>query len=137
MKLRIANIRFGVVSLLITAVLGGMALGGTFNEQSVQDGNHLLSLSRFYIREGHSHGNFMGFFNLFVGLILNNLTLSEKLKKVCSYAAMAAIFLPIGLAAQGFAGAPDNFPPIGVIGIIGVATTLIILIIGSFKTKQA
>ena len=116
--------------------MGGLALGGTFNEQSVQNGNHLLSLARFYMREGHSHGNFMSFFNLFVGLILNQLSLSEKLKKVCSYAAMAAIFLPIGLAAQGFAGAPDDFPPIGVIGIIGIAVALIILIIGAFKTKQ-
>ena len=92
MKLRLANIRFGVTSLFLTAVIGGMALGGTFNEQSVQDGNHLLSLTRFFLREGHSHGNFMGFFNLFVGLILNNLNLSEGLKKTCSYAAMAAIF---------------------------------------------
>lgn len=137
MNLRMANIRFGLAALFITAVMGGMALGGTFNDQSVQDGNHLLSLARFYMREGHSHGNFMSFFNLFVGLILNQLALSEKLKKVCSYAAMAAFFLPIGLAAQGFAGAPDNFPPIGLIGIIGIATALIILIIGAFKTKQA
>lgn len=136
MKLRMANIRFGFLSLFITAVVGGMALGGTFNEQSVQDGNHLLGLARFYMREGHSHGNFMGFFNLFVGLILANLSLSDGLKKVCSYGAMLSIFLPIGLAAQGFAGAPENFPPIGLIGIIGIAVALIILIIGSFKTAQ-
>lgn len=131
-----ANIRFGFLSLFITAVVGGMALGGTFNEQSVQDGNHLLGLARFYMREGHSHGNFMGFFNLFVGLILGNLALSEGMKKVGSYGAMLSIFLPIGLAAKGFAGAPDDFPPIGLIGIIGIAVAMIILIIGSFKTAQ-
>ncbi|PCH96256.1 MAG: hypothetical protein COB85_03705 [Bacteroidetes bacterium] len=137
MKLRIANIRFGVTGLFVTAVMGGMALGGTFDSQSVQDGNHLLALARFYIREGHSHGNFMCLFNLFVGIILNNLELSERMKKICSYSAMIAIFLPLGLALKGFAGAPADFPPIGLIGIIGVATALIILIIGAWKTKQA
>jgi len=111
-------------------------LGSTFDDQSVQDGNHLLGLARFYMRDGHSHGNFMSFFNLFVGLILNQLTLSEKLKKVCSYSAMAAIFLPIGLAAKGFAGAPNDFPPIGIIGVLGFTVALIILIIGAYKTKQ-
>ncbi len=136
MNLRIANIRFGVTALFITAVMGGMALGSTFDDQSVQDGNHLLGLARFYMRDGHSHGNFMSFFNLFVGLILNQLTLSEKLKKVCSYSAMAAIFLPIGLAAKGFAGAPNDFPPIGIIGVLGFTVALIILIIGAYKTKQ-
>lgn len=136
MPLKMANIRFGFLSLFITAVVGGMALVGTFNEQSVQDGNHLLGLARFYMREGHSHGNFMGFFNLFVGLILANLNLSDGLKKACSYGAMLSIFLPIGLATQGFAGAPEDFPPIGLIGIIGIAVALIILIIGSFKTAQ-
>lgn len=136
MKLRIANIQFGFVALFISAGVGGMALGGTFNAQSVQDGNHLLSLTRFYIREGHSHGNFMAFFNLFVGLILNNLNLSETLKKVASYAAMAAIFLPIGLFVTGMMGAPANPPPIGVIGILGIVVALVILIIGAFKTKS-
>ncbi|MFY0627438.1 MAG: hypothetical protein JXR07_14145 [Reichenbachiella sp.] len=136
MKLRLANIQFGVTSLFITACIGGMALGGTFNEQSVQDGNHLLNLTRFYLREGHSHGNFMAFFNLFVGLILNNLNLSDGLKKTCSYAAMASIFLPIGLFVKGMMDASDQAPPIGIIGVLGVAIALIILIYGAFKTTQ-
>lgn len=137
MTLRMANIIFGFTALFFTAAVGGMALGATFNDNSVKEGFHMLSIVRFYLREGHSHGNFMCFFNLFVGIILNNLNLSETLKKVCSYAAMAAIFLPIGLAAKGAAGAPADFPPIGLIGIIGVATSLIILVIGSFKSRKA
>ena len=137
MNLRMANIRFGVTMLFISATVGGMALGGTFNDQSVQEGNHLLNLARFYMREGHSHGNFMCFFNLFVGLILNHLNLKENWKKICSYAAMASIFLPVGLLLKGLAGAPDDYPPIGMIGIVGIAVALIIMIIGSFKTKSA
>jgi len=129
------NIKFGFVVLFITAVSGGMALGGTFNQYSIKDGYHMLEMTRFWLREGHSHGNFMALFNLFVGIIINNLDLSDKLKKVGSYAAMAAIFLPIGLFLNGVFGA-DHVPPIGIIGILGVATALIILIIGSFKTAQ-
>jgi len=136
MKLRLANIRFGFTFLLFSAVIGGMMLGVTFNEQSIQDGNHLLSLARFYMREGHSHGNFMAFFNIFVGLTLNNLNLTEKAKKIASYSAMAAVMLPIGLALQGLAGAPADFPPIGMIGILGITMSLVILIMGSFKTKE-
>jgi len=134
MTLRMANIKFGFVVLFITAVTGGMALGGTFNQYSIKDGYHMLEISRFFLREGHSHGNFMALFNLFVGIIINNLNLSDKLKKIGSYAAMIAVFLPIGLALNGIFGA-EHVPPIGVIGILGVATALVILIIGSFKTK--
>ena len=134
MTLRMANIKFGFVVLFITAVSGGIALGGTFNQYSIKDGYHMLEISRFFLREGHSHGNFMALFNLFVGIIINNLNLSDKLKKIGSYAAMTAVFLPIGLALNGTFGA-EQVPPIGVIGILGVATALVILIIGSFKTK--
>ena len=104
MKLRMPNIIFGLTVLFITAVMGGMTLGVTFNDQSIQDGNHLLTLQRFFLREGHSHGNFMCFYNLFTGLLLNNLNLSERLRTIASYAAMAAIFLPIGLAWKGAMG---------------------------------
>jgi hypothetical protein len=136
MKLRMANIQFGLTTLFISACIGGLALGGTFNEQSVQDGNHLLDLARFYLREGHSHGNFISFFNIFVGLLLSNLNLSEKLKKIASYAAMLAIFLPLGLFIKGLMGASEDAPPLGIIGILGMVVALIILIYGAFRTKQ-
>jgi len=137
MKLRIANIRFGFTALFVTACIGGLALGGTFNEHSIQEGNHLLGLARFYLREGHSHGNFMSIFNILVGLTLENLVLSERLKKICSYSAMASIMLPIGLFVKGAMGASDDAPPIGMIGVLGITIALVILIMGAFKTKQA
>ena len=136
MNLRIANIRFGLTTLFITACIGGLMLGGTFNEYSVKDGNHLLGIGRFYLREGHSHGNFMSFFNLFVGLILNNLKLSEKMKKICSYSAMASILLPLGLFIKGMMGGSEDAPPFGILGVLGIVIALIILIIGAFKTAQ-
>jgi hypothetical protein len=78
----------------------------------------------------------MSIFNLLVGLILNHLTLSEKLKTIVSYSAMAAIMLPVGLFVKGAMGGGD-VPPIGMIGVLGVSVALIIMIIGAFKTKQA
>jgi len=136
MKLRMPNIIFGLTVLFITAVMGGMTLGVTFNDQSIQDGNHLLTLQRFFLREGHSHGNFMCFYNLFVGLLLNNLNLSGRLRTVASYAAMAAIFLPIGLAWKGAMGGVTEPPPVAMIGILGVAISLGIMIIGAWRTPR-
>jgi hypothetical protein len=44
--------------------------------------------------------------------------------------------LPVGLFLTGVMGGdPANVPPIGMIGILGVAASLIIMIIGAFKTK--
>ena len=56
------NIIAGFMGLLL-AGFGGMALGFTFDQFAVQDGNHVLSIVRFYLREGHSHGMPVSFFN--------------------------------------------------------------------------
>lgn len=129
-----ANIAFGFTVLLGTAVVGGTLLGGSFDANSVHDGFHALPIARFYVREGHSHGNFMAFFNLFVGLTLPHLAMSPRARRVCSVAAMLAVFLPLGLAAKGFAGAPDDFPPIGVIGILGAAVAVAMLAWAAWRT---
>jgi len=50
---------------------------------------------------------------------------------------MLAILLPLGLLVKGLMGASDDAPPFGIIGVVGVAVALIILIIGAFKTKEA
>lgn len=136
MKLYMPNIIFGFSVLFITAAIGGMYLGSTFNEQAIQNGIHNLQIQRFFLREGHSHGNFMCIYNILVGIVLANLTLSDKLKKISSYAAMAAIFLPIGLAWKGVLGGVEEPPPIAMIGILGIALSLIIIIYGSWKSRE-
>ena len=136
MKLWMPNIIFGFTVLFFTSLIGGMFLGGTFNEQSVRDGDHLLSLGRFYLREGHSHGNFMSLYNVLVGVVLANLALSDQLKKISSYAAMAAILLPVGLAWKGVLGGMQDPPPVGLIGVLGFAISLFIIVYGAWKTKQ-
>ena len=77
----------------------------------------------------------MSFFNIFVGLVLPHLALSDKMKKICSYSAMAAIILPLGLFTKGLMGGGDAAPPFGIIGVLGAVVAIAILITGAFKTK--
>lgn len=121
---------------LILAALGGVALGATFDQNSIQEGNHLLSEVRFYLREGHSHGMPMALLNLIYALWIDKLNIGEKLKRTGSIAITLTYLLPIGLFAKGVAGAPANFPPIGLIGILGFLIGAGILALGSLKTKE-
>jgi hypothetical protein len=130
------NIVAGFIGLIL-AVCGGMVLGLTFDRFAVQDGNHVLSIVRFYLREGHSHGMPISFFNLFIGLLLDRMVLSNGLKKACSILTLFAYFLPIGLVLKGAAGAPSNFPPIGMIGVFAVLGTVIIMLTGALRIQRS
>lgn len=128
------NIIAGAAGLVICA-LGGMALGFTFDRFAVQDGNHLLTLTRFYLREGHSHGMPISMLNLVIGLLVDRLALSDRSKRACSWLAVAAFVLPLGLAAKGAAGAAADFPPFGLIGVVGLLGSAVLLIIGARRAE--
>jgi hypothetical protein len=130
------NIVAGFIGLLLAAC-GGMALGLTFDQFAVRDGDHVLSIMRFYLREGHSHGMPISFYNLFIGLLLDRVQLSHRLRTTCTSFALLAFFLPIGLAAKGAFGAPADFPPIGMIGVLGVLGSAIIMLIGALRIHRA
>ena len=130
------NIVAGFTGLLLAAC-GGLALGFTFDQFAVRDGDHVLSVVRFYLREGHSHGMPIAFFNLFIGLLLVRVHLSDRLKKTVSILALIAFFLPIGLAVKGAAGAPTDFPPIGMIGVLGIMGSSIIMLIGALRIPRS
>jgi len=61
------------------------------------------------LREGHSHGMTIAFYNLFIGLSLGAVSLSNGLKKTAAIAGLLSFFLPIGLALKGAAGTPMDF----------------------------
>ena len=129
------NLTAGAIALLLAA-LGGIALGATFDRDSIQGGNHVLSEVRFYLREGHSHGMPIALLNLIVGLAIDKLALSNLWKRIASIAAVCAFVLPIGLASKGAAGAPAAFPPFGLIGILGFVLTAGILAVGAFRLQR-
>jgi hypothetical protein len=130
------NIVAGLIGLLLAAC-GGIALGLTFDKFAVQDGNHVLSIVRFYLREGHSHGMPISFFNLFIGLLLDRVQLSNRMKNACMILALLAFFLPVGLIAKGAAGAPTDFPPIGMIGVLGVLGATFTMLVGAIRTPRS
>lgn len=130
------NIVSGFIGLIL-ALCGGLVLGLTFDRFAVQDGNHVLSIVRVYLCEGHSHGMPISFFNLFIGLLVDRMVLSDRLKKACTILTIFSYFLPVGLALKGAAGAPSNFPPIGMIGVFAVLATIIIMLIGALRIQRS
>lgn len=130
------NLIVGFLGLLLAAS-GGMALGATFDQYAVRGGDHVLSLVRFYLREGHSHGMPISLYNLLIGLLIDRVQLSNGLKWTCSIAAVLGLVLPIGLAAKGAAGAASDFPPIGMIGILGMFISIILMLIGSIRMQKS
>lgn len=135
MKFGKYNLIAGAVGLLLGG-MGGMLLGGTFDAQSTKDGYHMLELARFYIREGHSHSMPFALYNLIYSLIIDKLVLSNRSKLIGSLSAMTAFFLPLGLLGKGLAGADPNFPPIGMIGILGFIISVVFILVGSKKMKK-
>jgi hypothetical protein len=124
------NVVAGALGLLVGS-LGGLALGATFDRFAARDGYHVLTLVRFYLREGHSHGMPISLLNLIVGMLVDRLALSDRLKRACSWLTVAAFVLPLALAAKGAAGAPASFPPFGLVGVAGFVGAVLLLIVGS------
>lgn len=135
MKFGRVNVVAGAAGLLLAGV-GGMALGLTFDAYSVRDGNHLLSIVRFYLREGHSHGMPIALFNLVVGSLVDRLGLADRSKRLCSISAIVGFVLPLGLALKGASGAPSSFPPIGLIGVFGLLASACFLLVGALRMRS-
>ncbi|EMY76976.1 hypothetical protein LEP1GSC060_3321 [Leptospira weilii serovar Ranarum str. ICFT] len=123
-------------SAMLLAAMGGFALGATFDANVVKDGQYVLSIVRFYLREGHSHGMPIAMYNMVVGLWIDKVVLSDRAKLIASWAAVCGLLLPIGLAMKGAAGAPANFPPVGLPGILGMFTSIVLLLIGALRIQR-
>lgn len=132
MKFGKFNIAVGAIGLLFAAI-GGMALGLTFDKNAIKDGYHMLNMVRFYFRDAHSHGMTFCFYNLFFGLIIDRMYVSDKIKKVGSFMAACSLILPISLLAKAFAGAPADFPPIGILGAVAFVISIFIILFGIKK----
>lgn len=134
MKYGKTNIVAGFIGLII-AIIGGMLLGLTFDQYAVKNSEHVLSIVRFYLREGHSHGMPIALYNLLIGLLIDKMVLSDRIKMMGSYLAILSFALPIFLAAKGASGAP-TLPPVGMIGVIGMLGSTIIMLIGTIRIPR-
>ena len=132
MKFGKLNIVVGAIGLLLAAA-GGMALGMTFDKNAIKDGYHMLDMVRFYFRDAHSHGMAFCLYNLIFGLIIDKLSVSDKIKKFGSYMAACSLILPISLLARAFTGAPADFPPIGILGAVTFVISILIILFGFKK----
>ena len=132
MKFGKINIVVGAIGLLLAAS-GGMVLGMTFDKNAIKDGYHMLDMVRFYFRDAHSHGMAFCLYNLIFGLIVDKLSVSDKVKKFGSYMAACSLILPISLLARAFAGAPADFPPIGILGAVTFVISIVIILFGFKK----
>ncbi|ABJ74998.1 hypothetical protein [Leptospira borgpetersenii] len=129
------NVIAGFTAMLLAA-MGGFALGATFDTNVVKDEQYILSIVHFYLREGHSHGMPIAMYNMIVGLWIDKVALSNRSKLIASWAAVCGLLLPVGLALKGAAGAPANFPPVGLPGILGMFTSIILLLIGAIRIQR-
>lgn len=129
------NVYVGAAGLVLASI-GGLALGLTFDQFATKDGYHLLTLVRFYLREGHSHGMPIAMYNLIVGLLVDRWFDNPHLKKTCSISAALGLILPIGLAAKGVSGADPNFVPFGIIGAFGLLISFISILITNKKGEK-
>jgi len=75
-------------------------------------------------------------FNLVVGSLVDRLELADRSKRLCSITAMVGLVLPFGLALKGASGAPSSFPPIGLIGVFGLLTSVCFLFVGALRMRS-
>ncbi|MBX7059907.1 MAG: hypothetical protein K1X75_17735 [Leptospirales bacterium] len=129
------NLIAGIVAMLL-AMFGGLALAFTFDAFAVRGNDHVLSLVRFYLREGHSHGMPLAIFNMLIALWVDRVELSRTLKQVVSWSAICSLILPLALAMKGAAGAPSDFPPLGLPGVLGLALALSLMLAGAIRMKR-
>ena len=122
------NVALGFAGLAVAA-LGGLALGATFDQYAVRNGDHVLSLTRFFLREGHSHGMPIALYNLVLGLSLAHWIEGAMARKVASLGAALGFLLPIGLVLRVLVG-----PQLALVGMLGALGLTVSFLLGLSAT---
>ena len=131
MKIVRLNVAVGGLAIVL-AGFGGMALGLTYNAY-FKDGVYAVDIARALIKAGHTHGMPFGLFNLIVGLVLPYLNLGSKAAKACSWLAVVALIMPIGLVLRGLDGGGYTFAPLGFGGAFCFMAAAFLLFLGALK----
>lgn len=125
------NVIAGGIAILIGGI-GGFCLGFSMDPY-FEKGFYAIPLARMFIKAGHTHGMPFALYNIIVGLLLGQLVLSDKWKRVCSVLAILAFFMPIGLILRGVTGGAMTFAPVALAGALCFLASAVIIIIGALS----
>lgn len=135
MKIKRLNIAVGGAAI-VAAGIGGMVLGATY-EPTFSDGYYKVTLIRALLKAGHTHGMLFALFNLLAGLLIPRLALSRRLQALCSWLAVAAFIMPLGLVLRGLDHGARTFMPLGILGGACFIAAALIMFIGAVRRAQA
>jgi len=123
------NKKFGWIWLLIGPLMGlyimsqFSSLGAAYTE-ALRTPNRLL----------HAHGALLAFLNIFYGLSIDSVLLSDKTKRLGSILAVAgAILVTLGFYFLQVASLRDLNYPFRILGGAGLIVAIVILAFGEFK----
>ncbi|MCU0598760.1 MAG: hypothetical protein MUE70_05800 [Desulfobacterales bacterium] len=131
MKFGRKNIIAGGIVIFIGA-FGGFVLGFSVDPY-FEKGFYAMTLSRFLLRAGHSHGMPFALYNLILGGLIDRLSLSEKLKKWCSTLGVLAFLMPIGLILRGLTGGAMTYAPVVLLGAIFFLSSAGLMVYGGLN----
>ncbi len=125
------NIKFGWIWILIFTAFGGFLevrlLDAVWAEQ-------FLAPTRALWRSAHVHGLLLSFYNIFYGIQIDKVNLTDKAKRGGSvHAIIGAIVLPISLLFSAFYPPLRYLTALGGLAIIGSA---VIMVKGQLKSDD-
>ncbi len=129
MKTGKLNLIVGAVGLLV-ASLGGMALGMTFNDL-FKEGHYQIELVRSFLKAGHTHGQPFAMYNLIFAILIGKVALSDRSKKIASWAAALAMLFPVGMVLRGVTDGAFTFSPVAMFGGVCLMVSAGFLVAGS------
>ncbi len=123
------NVIVGGIAIFVAAI-GGFGLGFSL-DPFFPKGFYEIPLWRLLLRAGHTHGMPFALYNLIIGLLLGQLVLSDKWKRICSVCGALALIMPIGLVLRGVTGGAMTFAPVALIGAFFFLVSAAIVIAGA------
>lgn len=131
MKYGRLNIIVGSFVLIIGGI-GGFMLGGTL-ESVIRDGAYAVPFARIFTRGGHTHGLLFAFYNLIIGMIVDRLRFSDRMKRATSILAALALVMSLGLLLRGITDGAMTFAPVSLLGGTFFIASAVFILIGSIK----
>ncbi|MEW6533136.1 MAG: hypothetical protein AB1473_20055 [Thermodesulfobacteriota bacterium] len=130
--------RLNVVSggiVILVASIGGFALGFTL-DPFFEKGFYAIPLGRVFLKAGHTHGMPFAFYNIVIGLLVDQLALTDKWKRRCSLLAVLSFIMPIGLILRGLTDGAMTFAPVALLGALCFLASVVIVIRGAIASSS-